>query len=311
MNIRTLGACSLLPRANRQAICRLLREWVAHIYNCGSLLVLFIHYQHPTMQSICLNIPAYTSPKGLTDEAMQSLQEGSDLANISIGPQELFIDPHENGYLIPRILLNSSMVLKDGFLPLLNVFEPLTLDDIDNATFKLYVSWAYTRSYPEDWVKVPNPLAVRSLDGVTEDLACLFIPYEIKAGILAWLLGHRLQDPEFQNYAMHRLMHAVLCQSGPIDTLTIRFVRAQSVRGSKLNLFLERMLFMNWGDEQRVVGGIEDWYTVFGNDAELLQLFLGESRRDLAERQGDEIIWERYMVSVEEHLGMSVEPLVG
>jgi hypothetical protein len=64
---------------------------------------------------------------------------------------------------------------------------------------------------------------------------------------------HRLQDFEFQNYAMHRLTHAVLCQSGAINPLTFRFVRAQSVRGSKLNWFLERMLFMNWGDEQRVI----------------------------------------------------------
>jgi hypothetical protein len=77
MNIRTLGACSLLPRANRQAIFRLLREWVAHIYNCGSRLVSFIHYQHPTMQSICLNIPAHTSPKGLTDETISTTTSSS------------------------------------------------------------------------------------------------------------------------------------------------------------------------------------------------------------------------------------------
>jgi hypothetical protein len=188
----------------------------------------------------------------------------------------------------------------------------VTLDDVDNATFKLYVSWAFTRSYPKHWDPAPNPLRVPSLHGSTQDSEYLLIPYEIKATILAWLFGHRLQDIEFQNYTMHRLAHAVLCQGGPISPLTFRFVRTRTVRmrGSLLMLFLERMLMMNWGDEQRVIGRTEDWYTVYGNDAELLQLFLGESKKGRAERQSAEIAWEWYMVPLEDQ-GSLGGPLVG
>jgi hypothetical protein len=68
-----------------------------------------------------------------------------------------------------------------------------------------------------------------------------------------------------------------------------------------LNLFLERMLCTNWGDEERIIGDMEDWNTVFGNDVDLLLLFLGESRRDRVERQGDDIVCERYMVGLEDY----------
>jgi hypothetical protein len=123
----------------------------------------------------------------------------------------------------------------------------------------------------------------------------------MKASILTWLLGQKFEDIEFQNYAMHRLMHAIVCQSGPIDPLTFRYVRSKSVPGSKLILFLERMLFMNWRDEHQVKGSIEDWHAVFGNDAELLccsrESLGGIGRRDRVMRLFGIGIWFRRRIT--------------
>jgi hypothetical protein len=238
---------------------------------------------------MCRYIQAHTSPKGLTDEALRrwadptaqlalltqpNIQIGSDLVKIIARRQEIFTVPSKNAYLVPLDILSRSALL-NSVLPLTATMNPVILDDVDNATFKLYISWPFTWSYPEHLDLAPNPLRVPSLSGSTQDLECLLIPYEIKAGIIAGLLGHRLQDIKFQNHAMYRHVHAVLCQSGTNDPLTFRFV-SRSIQGSKLNLFLERMLCMNWGDEQKVVGGMEDWYDVFSKDAELVQLFLEE-----------------------------------
>jgi hypothetical protein len=105
----------------------------------------------------------------------------------------------------------------------------------------LYVSWVYTRSYPEYWNDVPIPFDVPSLTGTAQNPACLLIPYEVKARALAWLLGHTLQDIKFQSYAMRRHMHAVLYRCGPVGPFTFRSVRTHSECGSPLNLFLKRL----------------------------------------------------------------------
>ena len=54
---------------------------------------------------------------------------------------------------------------------------------------------------------------------------------------------------------------------------------------------------MNWGDEIHVLGSTEDWCQVFRDNVELLLLLLDEFRRNLVERQYEEIVCERYMVA--------------
>jgi hypothetical protein len=95
------------------------------------------------MAFICLNTHAHTSSKGLTDSAVQCLQGGSTLCRIIAGPHEIHIDGQKKVYFIPRMVLNSSFFLNSS-LPVMNnvldIIFPLALDDVDNDTFKLYLS---------------------------------------------------------------------------------------------------------------------------------------------------------------------------
>jgi hypothetical protein len=57
--------------------------------------------------------------------------------------QEIFTVPSKNAYLVPLDILSRSALL-NSVLPLTATMNPVILDDVDNATFKLYISWPFT-----------------------------------------------------------------------------------------------------------------------------------------------------------------------
>lgn len=115
-------------------------------------------------------------------------------------------------YYLPRQLLSTSPItakylekIPKGPLPRLKV------ETIHDETFRLYVSWLYVGSYKD----AEEQLSEHELPGNqhgTVRAQARKADRKVKKQLLrtnvdAWMLGERVEDRDFQDYAMWRLIH--------------------------------------------------------------------------------------------------------
>jgi hypothetical protein len=143
--------------------------------------------------------------------------------------------------------------------------------------FSMYISWLYACGYNE----FEGTRSAFELDIHMQDTDVPQLDTEIHLGIAMWLLAEYLQDRRLQNYAMRRLIHAIHCRQCGIHYHTLHYVHEKTEKGSLLGLFVEDMVALNWGDEQRIRGESMGWGDGLSEDKEVLSLVLSACKTPL------------------------------
>ncbi|KAF2870058.1 hypothetical protein BDV95DRAFT_595627 [Massariosphaeria phaeospora] len=174
------------------------------------------------------------------------------------------------------------------------------------SAVELWVQWLHTRSYHEEDFIVPDislysgSLAPHTPDPTPDDLD-IGIIYPIKAALVAWHLGDRLESPRFQNYAMTRLSHA-LNHKLPTPQASARILYHLSFLGSHWMplRFFEDFLLRNWGDWTVIErGDAQDWADLLRRNDRFRLGFVHASIWSLEHRRAIEMKAEQYFVDEE------------
>lgn len=159
----------------------------------------------------------------------------------------------------------------------------VTLRYDDPDTFELFVEWLETDSYEKrnhfvTWSD-SHIEQKRSLDTASREE---LIPWEWKACICAWVLGHRLCAPGFQNFAMKKVYEIYWTnrlESGEMDNGSIVYVVLNTVRSSKL-----RLLFANCASRWIKKRKQEGSEIIFDENSPVFSLMAAVATEDYGER---------------------------
>jgi len=165
----------------------------------------------------------------------------------------------------------------------------------------LFVQWLYVGKYTDR-----NGLVIAFNDSPTPCLTmCITdrkdtMEWAVKAAILAWLLGHTLQIPGFQNYAMERLLAALARKSEqPQLTLALcEFVWRNLDSSDVLDWVLMDLVIRNWGDAAVVdLADLDQWFSFINNQPPDTKVeFMEGTLMSLEKRREKVLVAKDYLV---------------
>lgn len=122
-----------------------------------------------------------------------------------------------------------------------------------------------------------------------------FIVWYVKAVVLAWKLGHRLQAPGCQNYAMRRLF-AAYTRAWPTFKIRDDFFEWTRDSGTQLCDFFEDLIIRDWGDTDLIDHRHSDWSRPLKENDRFRDGFIEAMARPFKERSKASMEIERYLL---------------
>ena len=163
----------------------------------------------------------------------------------------------------------------------------------------LFVQWLCVGKYTER-----NGLVMAFNDSPTPNLTMCntdrkdTMEWAVKAAILAWLLGEKLQVPGFQNYAMERLL-AALARTSEQPQLTVALCEFawENTVSSVLDSVLRDLVVRNWGDAAVVdQANLADWFSLMCDEESFQDKFMEGTLISLEKRREKVLVAKDYLV---------------
>ncbi|KAF1911937.1 hypothetical protein BDU57DRAFT_523188 [Ampelomyces quisqualis] len=182
--------------------------------------------------------------------------------------------------------------------------QQITVDFLGAPVFRLYLQWLLAGSYHEytEFSQAPSyrtACSTHTLGEVsTEDVTKSgedFVVWCVKAGVLAWKLGHRLQAPRFQNYAMRRLF-AAYTRAWPTFQVQDDFFRWTRDSGTQLRDFFEDLVIRNWADGDLIDHRHSDWSRLLKENDRFRDCFIEAMAQPEQERCEAQMEIEKYLL---------------
>lgn len=182
--------------------------------------------------------------------------------------------------------------------------QEVTVDFIGAPVFRLYLQWLLAGSYHEhkEFSQMPSyrtACNTHTLESLSQENVISsgedFIVLCVKAGVLAWKLGHRLQAPAFQNYAMRRLF-AAYTRAWPIFKIRDDFFEWTRDSGTQLRDSFEDLIIRNWGDSDLIDHRLSDWSRLLKENDRFRDGFIRVMARPFKERTRAPMKIEKYLL---------------
>jgi hypothetical protein len=214
-----------------------------------------------------------------------------------------FSGPEAVEWAVPRDLLCRE---SEYFRELLedNKEQGVTVDFIGAPVFRLYLQWLLAGSYHEhtEFSQAPSyrtACSTHTLEALSQEHVInsgeAFTVWCVKAGVLAWKLGHRLQAPGFQNYAMRRLF-AAYTRAWPTFKIRDDFFQWTRDSGTQLRDFFEDLVIRNWGDTDLIDHRHSDWSRLLKENNQFRDGFIEAMIRPHSERSRAPMEIEKYLL---------------
>ena len=181
------------------------------------------------------------------------------------------------------------------------------IDFIGAPVLALYIQWLLKGRYYEHtgFARAPSyrtACNTHTLDNIDNpqvaDTIAGVVVWCVKAGILAWKLGHRLESPKFQNYAMKRLF-AAYTRERPSFQIDGDFLAWTRDSGTALREFFEDLVIRNWGDESLIDSEHASWARFIKDNDNFLGEFIKAVAIPLRKRVAEPMEVEKYLLREE------------